>query len=64
MLRLSILTTGQHPLKDYPLAYESSGRVKYRSHSYQALPDPEQVSPCAESETKAHCSHVCITLNV
>ncbi len=39
-----IMATGQHPLKDYPEAFESAFRVKYRSHQLQALPDPEQVS--------------------
>ena len=34
---------GQHPLKDYPEGCESAGRVKYRSVSYQVLPDPNQV---------------------
>ncbi len=39
-----VMATGQHPLKDYPGAFESAFRVKYRSHHFQALPDPEQVS--------------------
>ena len=38
-----LMATGHHPLKDYPEAFESAFRVKYRSHHFQALPDSEQV---------------------
>ena len=35
--------TGMHPLKNYPGRYLIEGKVKYRSHNYQCLPDVNKV---------------------
>ncbi|CAI8018467.1 hypothetical protein GBAR_LOCUS11208, partial [Geodia barretti] len=34
-----IMATGLHPLRNYPGRYLNEGKVKYRSHNYQNLPD-------------------------
>ena len=39
-----MMAAGLHPLKDYPEAFDSTGKMKYRSHNYQDLPDPNDVS--------------------
>ncbi len=50
-----VMAMGVHPLQDYPEAYESSFRVKYRSHQVHTLPDAERVS----SSTHHHMVLVC-----
>ena len=46
-----VMAMGVHPLQDYPEAYESSFRVKYRSHQMHTLPDAERVSSSTHHHT-------------
>lgn len=56
-----VMATGQHPLKDYPDSFESAFRVKYRSHHFQSLPDPEQVSISTHTYTPTHTHTLTLT---
>ena len=40
---LCVYLSGQHPLRNYPGRYLNEGKVKYRSHNYQSLPDVNKV---------------------
>ena len=41
-----LISTGLHPLPDYPAKYEEGRKIRYRSHHIQSLPDSEKVHTC------------------